>query len=92
MDRDNYVDPDNKVKAKPRVSNIDDTELQAFKLWTEQKEQKERREKTRMKGIHRKSFSKSKGPVRKSISHFSSVPKGKTIHHLHKINLSLTNI
>ena len=89
MDRENHVDPDNTEKAKPKVSNIDDTELKAFKLWTEQKEQKERREKARVKGIHRKSFSWSDSPVQKSISLFSSVPKGKTIHHLHKINLSL---
>ena len=84
MDRDNYVDPENTVKAKPKVSNIDDTELKAFKLWTEQKEQ-------RVKGSLFKSVSKSKSPkgYRKGISLFSSLPKGKTIHHMHKINLFL---
>ena len=83
MDRDNYVDPENTVKAKPKVSNIDDTELKAFKLWTEQKEQ-------RVKGSRFKSVSKSKKPISLSVSPislFSSLPKGKTIHHMHKINL-----
>ena len=81
MDRDNYVDPENTVKAKPKVSNIDDTELKAFKLWTEQKEQ-------RVKGSRFKSVSKSKSAVQsfhsiQPISLFSSLPKGKTIHHMH---------
>ena len=56
MDRDNNVDPDNMVKAKPRVSNIDDKELNAFRLW---KEEKEQRVETRRKGSRKKSFSNS---------------------------------
>ena len=70
MDRDKYEDPDNIVKAEPRVSNMDDNELNAFKLWKEQKE--------------------------KRVAGSRSFSNGKTINHLHKINLSfiliITNI
>ena len=83
MDRDNNVDPDNMVKAKPRVSNIDDKELNAFRLW---KEEKEQRVETRRKGSRKNSFSKSNNHFFASAS--LSLHKGKTINHLHKFNLS----
>ena len=80
MDRDKYEDPDNIVKAEPRVSNMDDNELNAFKLWKEQKER-------RVKESRRKSISKSKSPFWSSNVFHSSLSNGETINHFHKIDL-----